>query len=78
MRVVFRAGEGVSKPETLMEFATGQDARDYRHAHGTGGWIFVPDAAGEKSVLFPPSVCPSEIFHHPITRGRSGNLVGAA
>lgn len=59
------------------EFTTAKEAREYRHAHGTGGWIFQDDASGE-SVLFPPCMTPSAIFRHPLTRGKSGNLIGNA
>jgi hypothetical protein len=62
--------------QTLRLFETVQEARDYRHEHGTGGWIFAPEDGGE-TVLFPPDFFPVKIFHHPITRGRSGELIGA-
>lgn len=60
---------------TFYTFKTAQDARDYRHQHGTGGWIFAPDNGGPV-VLFPPHMPPIEIFHHPMARGQSGNLIG--
>ena len=59
---------------TFRTFATLQDARDYRHANGTGGWIFEPDN-GSESILFPPNFYPTAIMHHPLTRGMSGRLV---
>lgn len=59
------------------EFKTVQDARDYRHINGTGGWIFAPDN-GAAVVLFPPHMPPSNIFRHPLTRGLSGALIGSA
>jgi hypothetical protein len=60
-----------------------QDALDYRHEHGTGGWIFAPE--NNKStfypyhevILFPPEFSPSGIFNHPFTKDRSGKLIGA-
>ena len=55
-------------------FPTVQAARDYRHANGTGGWIFEPSDGGE-SVLFPPAMYPSAIFRHPLTRGLTGRLI---
>jgi hypothetical protein len=64
------------QPDTFRTFQSAQAARDYRHEHGTGGWIFVPETAGEEVVLFPPSMMPAHIFHHPFTRGRSGKLIG--
>lgn len=62
--------------KTLHTFPSLHAAREYRHTHGTGGWIFAPDDGGE-SVLFPPDMPPSAIFRHPITRGRDGRLIGA-
>lgn len=63
--------------ETFLTFPTGKAARDYRHANGTGGWIFVSDADG-RATLFPPNMSPSGIFNHPMTRGQSGRLIGSA
>ena len=63
--------------QKLLVFNTLQSARDYRYEHGTGGWIFESDSESY-SVLFPPDVCPTAIFNHPITKGRSGNLIGNA
>ena len=61
--------------QQLLIFDNAQQARDYRYENGTGGWIFEPeDNLG--SVLFPPDVYPFAIFNHPITKGRSGNLIG--
>lgn len=57
------------------EFATAQEARTYRHEHGTGGWIF---ESGGIAILFPPDMTPSAIFLHPLAKGRSGNLIGSA
>jgi hypothetical protein len=61
---------------TIHEFRTSQDARDYRYDNGTGGWIFADDA-GAPVYLFPPHMPPSAIFVHPLTRGRSGKLIGS-
>ena len=66
-----------------LTFTNEQTARDYRHDHGTGGWIFVPE--NNKSmfypyhdvILFPPDFNPTEIFMHPFTKGRTGKLIGA-
>lgn len=60
----------------LVEFACEVDARQYRQEHNTGGWIFAPEDCG-KVILFPPEMPPSQIFNHPITRGRSGLLIGS-
>lgn len=59
---------------TLQLFSTAQAARDYRHEHGSGGWIFTDD---EVTVLFPPHMPPAHIFSHPLMKGRSGELIGA-
>jgi len=64
-------------------FPNEQTAREYRHEHGTGGWIFVPE--NDKPafypyhdvILFPSEFSPSAIFNHPFTKGRTGKLIGA-
>jgi hypothetical protein len=62
-------------------FPTLQDARDYRHEHGTGGWIFAPEVTeptfypAHECILFPPEFTPTGIFNHPFTKGRSGQLI---
>lgn len=69
----------------IIEFTTSQEARDYRHENGTGGWIFEPenetlpriDCQYGWSILFPPDMAPIDIFRHPLTVGRSGRLIGA-
>lgn len=53
------------------------NAREYRQANGTGGWIFAPDD-NSLVVLFPPHVTPSAIFNHKLTRGLSGSLISNA
>lgn len=58
-------------------FRTEQDARRYRHEHGTGGWIFSPQDKDEDVLLFPPCYAPIQIFHHPMTAGRTGMLIGS-
>lgn len=63
--------------QTFRVFATLQEARDYRHQHGTGGWIFECEATRE-ATIFPPEMPPTAILHHPLTRGKTGNLIGAA
>ena len=63
--------------QKLLVFNTLQGARDYRYEHGTGGWIFESDD-DLTAILFPPDVYPTSIFNHPITKGRSGNLIGNA
>lgn len=60
----------------LLEFDCEVDARQYRHEKNTGGWIFVPEDRG-KVILFPPEMPPAHIFNHPISRGRSGLLIGS-
>jgi hypothetical protein len=67
---------------TFHSFDTVQDARDYRHNNGTGGWIFVADNAPANRhytvpaiILFPPEMMPTAILHHPLTKGLSGNLL---
>ena len=69
--------------QALYFFDTLQQARDYRYQHGTGGWIFAPDASDTaqrypmtQCIIFPPDMTPSHIFHHPATKGRSGRLIG--
>lgn len=57
-------------------FKSKADAMAYRHEHGTGGWIFVPEAEGE-TILFPPDMTPTAILRHRLTRGLSGELVGS-
>lgn len=60
---------------TFRTFDTAQDARTYRHEHGTGGWIFVLEGSG-LAILFPPEMPPIAIYHHPLIRGLSGALIG--
>ena len=52
-------------------------AREYRHLNGTGGWIFA-ESDGWLVILFPPDMSPNDIFNHPFTKGRSGDLLGSA
>jgi hypothetical protein len=67
--------------ETYRTFPTLDDARKYRHEHGTGGWIFSPEKDGSQfypfhdCILFPPSFTPSQICVHPFTKGRGGKLI---
>lgn len=68
--------------QTYRFFDTLQQARDYRYQNGTGGWIFAPEHTPDpkpysetQCVLFPPEFTPHAIFHHPLTRGRSGRLI---
>ncbi len=69
--------------EAILLFSTEQDAREYRYNNGVGGWIFTPDKterayyAWHMTILFPAHLTPSDILHHPITNGRSGQLIGA-
>jgi hypothetical protein len=64
-------------------FPTLQEARDYRHANGTGGWIFAPNMPADvllnyvhhECILFPPEFTPASIFRHPFTVGRDGELI---
>ena len=62
---------------SIRAFLSEQEARDYRHDNGTGGWIFAGEA-GALVWLFPPHMPPADIFHHPLTRGMSGKLIGSA
>lgn len=57
------------------EFKSEGEARTYRHEHGTGGWIYVPDD-GSGVILFPPEMMPTAIFHHPLAKG-NGALIGS-
>ena len=63
---------------TIRIFPTLQQARDYRHEHGTGGWIFAPEDETVPCALFPPEMTPTAIFNHALTRGLSGTLIGHA
>ena len=63
--------------QTYRQFTTVGEARMYRHENGTGGWIFV-SAADNSATLFPPEMPPTAIFHHPLTRGLSGELLASA
>lgn len=60
---------------TYYEFQTAQEARAYRHKHGTGGWIFATDNDGA-AILFPWAMTANQICGHPLTRGQSGQLIG--
>jgi hypothetical protein len=62
--------------KTYKEFTTITAAKAYRYTNGTGGWIFARQ--DNTAVLFPPDMTPSDIFHHPLTRGTSGELLGNA
>ena len=62
---------------TLQAFPTSLQARAFRARCGSGGWIFEPQEPGE-SILFPPDMTPFAIFNHPITKGRTGRLIGSA
>jgi len=64
------------EPRVYYEFICAADARTYRHEHGTGGWIFEDEKTGQ-AWIFPPAMPPTGILHHPITRGRSGRLIGS-
>ena len=67
---------------TFRFFADVQSARDYRHANGTGGWIFAIDNPAPDRhytepavILFPPGMTPSAIVNHSLVRGLSGRLI---
>ena len=57
------------------EFLTLQAARDHRHATGCGGWIFEDEATGQ-ATIFPAAMTPISIMRHPLTLGKTGNLIG--
>ena len=59
--------------KTFRTFKTTQEARDYRHQNGTGGWIFSP-IDNSDSILFPPEFTPTAIVNHPTTCGKTGFL----
>jgi hypothetical protein len=61
--------------EKFYTFPNLQDARDYRHINGTGGYIFEPENNNDPVILFPPDYPPSKIFYHHFTRGKSGRLI---
>jgi hypothetical protein len=58
---------------TLHFFDSINAARAYRTATGCGGWIFAADDG--TAVLFPFRMTPAQIFDHPATAGRSGELI---
>lgn len=60
---------------TYKAFGSKQEAIEYRETHGTGGWIFAPEAEGE-TILFPVQFTATMILSHRLTRGLSGELVG--
>lgn len=60
----------------LRFFIHKDEALRFRHEHGAGGWIFVPEEG--ESILFPPCFPPIKIFNHPATKGRTGKLIGCA
>jgi hypothetical protein len=62
--------------QTFRTFTTAQEARDYRHEYGTGGWILVPENGSGPVVLFPPDMAPTAILRHPLSRGVTGDLIG--
>ena len=62
--------------ETIRTFDSAVNARRFRHEYGVGGWIFEDEADGS-AILFPPSLYPAAIFHHPMTKGRIGRLIGS-
>ena len=61
--------------KAFYEFKTAQAARDYRHEHGTGGWILVCEKTGT-ATIFPPCMTPTAILHHALAKGVTGNLIG--
>ena len=60
---------------SLAFFPNEIEARAYRHKHGSGGWIFVPENREDESILFPPHFTPMQIMLHPVTRGRNGAIL---
>ena len=61
--------------KTFRTFESAQAARDYRHEHGTGGWILVCEKTGN-ATLFPSCMSPTGILRHPLARGVTGELIG--
>lgn len=70
-------------PRVILEFSSAEAAKAYRRETGCGGWIFGEDEerplmidgrGAAPAVLFPPEMTPTQVFGHPITRGRSGTL----
>lgn len=60
--------------QSFHTFPNASAAREYRHVYGTGGFIFADDLTGS-AILFPPNFAPFAIFHHALTKGRSGRLL---
>lgn len=72
-----------TQPLTFLVFASGKEAREYRHTTGCGGWIFIADDdepsrhySHGRAIIFPPEMPPSAVMMHPICIGRPGILVG--
>lgn len=63
--------------ETFRVFPSRQTARDYRYRSGCGGWIFAAEGDGF-AMIFPPSMTPTAIFHHPMVKGMCGELLSNA
>jgi hypothetical protein len=53
-------------------FDTPAAARAHRTATGCGGWIFAADDGTATLFL---GMTPAQIFDHPATAGRSGELI---
>lgn len=70
-------------PQTFRAFRSTQEARDYRHDNGLGGWIYAPDNLEpgrldrytQPVILFPASMPPHAISKHPLVAGRAGRLL---
>lgn len=65
----------MNEPTKILIFVNAAEAREYRHEHGTGGWIF-DDTTANAAILFPPFMSPSAIFHHFSVRHHEGTLIG--
>ena len=58
---------------TYHEFASRDEAIQYRRDTGCGGLIFSTSNGG--AILFPLGMTPTPTLTHPLTAGQSGQLV---
>lgn len=69
MATLFKRRRAIEPHQVIRTFLTVLAAREYRHTHGTGGWIFVPADKSQYVVLFPPGMSRSSIMAHPMCVG---------